>query len=252
MRGRRCSELACGEAQRFIREMCELESARLHPHMAALQAADRADKGAQLFDDFSVDKAFVLAEWQVRASCFTRLPLKLLCIGHQDITVARTHLAICLVMAHQLDPDECHPLVRKWLCRPSADRDTLLQFLRGTPIQELPELHMLRCQARFASNLEIGIERRHAQMHHCLQTARHHSEAYASISMRKREILQEMESSDAFPTVLATLLDRCGSERAVAEVPKANSCRKEAVESGLLRMRVQDSCCFCFLVAQLM
>ena len=187
MRGRRVSEIATGALSRFVDEALEVGYQDLLQYAAHMPA----ESSAKLSHEFSAGKAFVLAEMQARFSCLTQLPLKLLCIGHPDLNTARTHLAIALVQYANIPAGQTpHPLSRKLF---HDLREPLLEFLHGSSVDEFPELLLLRQQARFASNIEVGIERRHAQLHRHIRLATHHSPAYASVGMRKDEVIQLLD-----------------------------------------------------------
>ena len=207
MRGRRVSEIAAGALNRFVEEALGIGYRDLLQYAAHMPA----ESSAKLSHEFSAGKALILAELQARFNCLNQLPLKLLCIGHPDIQTARTHLAIALVQyANVPEGHDPHPMCRKLF---HDLRVPLLDFLQGQNIEEFPELLLMRQQARFASNIEVGIERRHAQLHRHIRLATNHSAAFASVGMRKDEIIQLLEEKPGDVTQMALLIDRAGSAK---------------------------------------
>ncbi|CAE7347030.1 unnamed protein product [Symbiodinium sp. KB8] len=192
MRGRRCPELATGEVRRFVLRILAVAAAKLTRHVGALTR----QQSQRMLQDFEAGKALLLAEWELRASCFLELPLKLLCIGHPQLRLARTHMAICLAkydaVAGRANTTQ-HPLAVKWLDSSGPLRQLILQFVHGAAPETLGPLAAFRAKARLASNLEVAIERCHAQLHRALRLAPRHSEAYASVNLRKSEIIQDMD-----------------------------------------------------------
>ena len=148
MRGRRCPELATGEVRRFVLRILAVAAAKLTRHVGALTR----QQSQRMLQDFEAGKALLLAEWELRASCFLELPLKLLCIGHPQLRLARTHMAICLAkydaVAGRANTTQ-HPLAVKWLDSSGPLRQLILQFVHGAAPETLGPLGAFR--ARHAS-----------------------------------------------------------------------------------------------------
>ncbi|CAE7869098.1 unnamed protein product [Symbiodinium microadriaticum] len=172
MRGRRCPELATGEVRRFVLRILAVAAAKLTRHVGAL----------------------------------TR--------QQSQRILARTHMAICLAkydaVAGRANTTQ-HPLAVKWLDSSGPLRQLILQFVHGAAPETLGPLAAFRAKARLASNLEVAIERCHAQLHRALRLAPRHSEAYASVNLRKSEIIQDMDRLEGFAHEMSSLVDKCGS-----------------------------------------
>ena len=95
----------------------------------------------------------------------------------------------------------------------STVRRQVIQFLRGDDIEGLPELLEIRRQAMFVSNLEQSIERRHAELHKAIRLSTHHSEAYASLGLRRDEVIELMREKPNEAIRLAVLIDEVGTMR---------------------------------------
>ena len=100
MRGRRVSEICCDGVEPTIDEIFDVTYLRLLPHCTNLVDGDRAE----ILQEFSIGKVYILAEAQIRWSCMGDLPLKLFCAGHWDEDIARTQLAMCLILYENIDP----------------------------------------------------------------------------------------------------------------------------------------------------
>ena len=155
MRGRRCPELAVGEVGRFVRRILAVGAAKLTRHVGVLTQQQRQ----RMLQDFDAGKALLLAEWELRASCFLELPLKLLCVGHPSLRVARTHMAICLAkydaLAHRANTNQ-HPLAVKWLDSNSPLRQLVLQFVHGAAPETLGAACSLSCQGSACQQFGSG------------------------------------------------------------------------------------------------
>lgn len=175
------------------------------------------NEAAKVMHELSIGKDFVLAELRMRTDCFSQLPLHLLCLGHHDLGVMRAHLAICLIQYEHLrcTGADAHPMTRALLSPGGPLRDSVMVFLHGGDLS--PALLDFRRKAQLSSNLEVAVERRHAQLHQHLRAAPHHSEAFASIGLRRHEILEDMRNNPAVANRMAVLIDRAGHPKCALE-----------------------------------
>ena len=81
------------------------------------------------------------------------------------------------------------------------------KITHGTPPEHLPMVEDFRDKSRHATNVETQIERGHAQLHRWVASAPHHSECFASVSMRREDVITGVESSDASAWAFAEELD---------------------------------------------
>ena len=106
MKGRRVSEMCCGDIFTRVDDIAEAQHLDLLAHTASLSDRD----AATVLQEFSMGRNFVQAELQVRLNPFVQLLLKVLCIGHHDVLAARNHMAICLVQwENNTDAQRAHP-----------------------------------------------------------------------------------------------------------------------------------------------
>ena len=206
MRGRRVPEIAAGDLHRYVTTLCELDLARLIQQTAPFNAEARQG----VTRNFESCKRFLLAELQLRLTWFDTLPLKALTIGHHDEAKARAGLLISCAM---YDRDvgrpgvQVHRFSERLFGHGAASlRAAVFDVITGAPFEDHPELLLLRAKARFASNIEIGIERDHAQLHRHILLASHHTEAYASLAMRKGEILDSFDENPERARTFAGIL----------------------------------------------
>ena len=115
--------------------------------------------------------------------------------GRNDINCPKTDGIDAEFVTAQIEAsDSTHPA---WNTEWGPGFAEVLQFLHGadTSADLLPILHELRIKTECSSNVETQIERDHAELHQFVQMAHHVSEAYASIAMRRHEIVRWLERS---------------------------------------------------------
>ena len=95
-------------------------------------------------------------------------------------------------------------------------RESIVQIVHGARFQDHPEVQKERRKAMFLSSTEVSIERDHALMHAHIKTAPYHSEAYASIQVRKHEILPFVERSAEHLQSFCDRLSQARTPNAVA------------------------------------
>ena len=172
-----------------------------------------------IISEFHQGKRFILTEVRLRITCFNHEPLKGLSIGHRDIRKARAGMIITLAL-YRRRPQSAHPfIVKVYGNQPGSMLHSVLAVIHGDNFAAHPDLLEVRHKAMLASSSEIGIERDHAQMHRNLLLASNHSEAYASLSMRKGEIVDHMETGTCAARQLANILDSVSTpQKALAEL----------------------------------
>ena len=153
-----------------------------------------ADERGRILHDFADGKAFLLAEFALRTRTWTQLPLKLFCLGHWDMAVVRQHAAQCLVLYDNLPAGQArHAWTEKLLSPQGTLRPMIEALVLGHQgFDDLPELQHERAKTQFAPIIEISIE--HAQLHRSIRLAPRHSGAFASIMLRKGEVISAMEA----------------------------------------------------------
>jgi hypothetical protein len=210
MRGRRAAEIACGELHELVETRLQLRFTRLLHALRGLTTQQRR----VILDVFETGKANILDEFAIRFSCYKHLPLKLLCIGHYDVRKAREHLVHCLCLYQLLE--NRGSFFTESLLNPLHKRAQVLAVVQGfNAFEEFPDLHSVRVSARMTSTMEVSVERIHKDLHQNIKLAPNHSTAYASLSLRKREILSAMEAD---PNVAFALAGIVGSTRSAAEI----------------------------------
>jgi hypothetical protein len=211
MRGRRGSELACGQLSPFLTQLADTTSAHLQANLDGASPVQRAS----VLADFDVGKAFLLAEFTLRTQCWTQLPLKLICLGHWDLAVVRQHLGQCLVLYDNLPGGTHHPWTEQLLHPASPLRDMCELLIAGdTTFDECDDLAKHRARAQFLPTLEVSIERKHAQLHHGIRLSPRHGGAFASMMLRKGELIRGLdENAEELHTELAALLRAYSSPR---------------------------------------
>ena len=132
---------------------------------------------------------------RLRNHCFYRLPLKALAIGHPDVRKARAGLVIALAQFRMEVSGASHEWIQAMFVEhPDSLLPSVLAVIHGDRFDAHPQLQQQRRKAMFVSNSEIGVERDHAQLHQNILAAHNHSEAYASIHMRKYELVEALEN----------------------------------------------------------
>lgn len=213
MRGRRGPELACGGIQRFIDELETTTSVELQAKLDGLNSGARGI----VLRDFEIGKAFLQTELALRTQCWSKLPLKLFCLGHWDLEVVRQNLAQCLVLYANLPACSAHRWTEEVLSPAGALRAICEGIVeRALPFDDWGELAHHRARAQFAPTLEISIERKHAQLHHHIRLAPRHGGSFASVFLRKAEVMRGLErQQETSQKDLAALLQACCSPSAV-------------------------------------
>ena len=213
MRARRVSEIACGGLEKFVSEASEMALTALVMELAGMAPVSTAT----LKSEFQVGKRFVTTELRLRIEAYYRLPIKAVSVGHPDERKARAGLAICLALHSQGGDNARHPLCERLFgVGPDSMRASVIAVVHGDWFSQHPALLQQRRKMRFVSNSEISVERDHAMLHQHLLTASNHTEAYASVQMRKSEIVKHMESSEEHVAQLANHLADVRSAKAVA------------------------------------
>jgi hypothetical protein len=187
MRGRRGPELAAGVLGKFVAECVEAEAVSLILQIRN-PALSEADLG-EISRDFELGKQHILTDISLRASCYQQLPLKLLSIGHPEVSEVRRGIKLCLAMYDQLTPAaQSHPLVRTFLSPDGPLRPELILIAAGGHPDQCPEIKRWRTLFMLIPTIEINIERVHASLKRNIQSIRRHGPAYVSISIRKLEL----------------------------------------------------------------
>ena len=140
------------------------------------------------------------------------LPARLISIGHWDERKARTGLLICFALFRSAP--STHPLCTFLFITHLA---SVLRIIHGDLFSQHPTIFRVRCKAMFASSSEIGIERRHAQLHRGILLSSNHSEGYASLTMRKGEILEHFNKKPFAARELAYKLVGLSNTRKILE-----------------------------------
>ena len=188
MRGRRGPDLAVGRHRAVFQQMAhEQEDILFMVHLAALSENDRRD----LMLDFAAGRARLATELEVRLSVWDTLPLKLFALGYHDADVAREALVQCCVQFEELteqeQQSEVHVLTTRLLSHNGEHRQQLVQFLQGQDLSQ--QLQCIADQMILTPTLEISVERLHAFLKQRTLATHHISGAYASLQLRKPEIL---------------------------------------------------------------
>ena len=151
-----------------------------------------ADVRTQVVDDFTHGKDFLLLELALRTSAWTKLPLRLLALGHNDESLVRHALVDSLVQYEHLpDALRAHELTHLLLAPGGVLREQIVAFVQGThSFNELPELRRYRDIAVFVPVIEVSVERIHAVLHKGIRLAPRHGPSFVSVAVRRAEIWQ--------------------------------------------------------------
>jgi hypothetical protein len=209
MRGKRAPNLSVGELRDHIEGTSSFAFATLMGNLSDLSEEQR---GVVLTNWF-IGKNFIAVEVALRSACHERIPLKLLCLGHHDITTMRIHLAICLLQFDSLPVGaEMHESVFELLSPLGVLRQAIEDIVSGArSVSEFPRIMYYRTRARFTVTMEISVERLHAELHKSLRNATNHKGNFASVMARKPEILEIVYKSDASVRELASELSSVAS-----------------------------------------
>ena len=189
MRGRRAADLATGQHRVVFNEIArEQEDMLFMVHLSALPEDDRRD----LLLDFAAGRARLITELELRLSVWEALPLKLFALAFHEEDIARASVLSCFVQFSELSAEEqaseVHALTRKLLSSDGPLRSLVVDWVQGGDMSE--ELQDLRSQMLLTPTLEISVERLHAFLKQRTLATHHISGAYASLQLRKPEILR--------------------------------------------------------------
>ena len=182
MRGRRAAELVDGALTRFAQELLDVLFVEILALVAPLSQEDRNT----ILDEFDAGKIYILIELNIRSQLYESLPLKLLILGHLDFDKVRAGLIDCLLQYEALEnPD----VISQSILGHAGMRAEVLRFVvQQVHITECPGLRRFRLRALFLPTTEISIERKHAELHRWILAAPHHSPAFASLGVRRKEV----------------------------------------------------------------
>ena len=189
MRGRRGPDLATGQCKKvFMQAAQEQEDTLFMVHLAGLPEADARD----LMLDFAAGRARLLSELQIRLSVWDTLPLKLFGLAFHDRDVARQIVLECFVQFEELSRQEqetaFHDLTRQVLAPNGPFREEVIHWLQGAALS--PGLEAIVSRMALTPRLEISVERLHAFLKQRTLATHHISGAYASLQLRRPEIIR--------------------------------------------------------------
>ena len=187
MRGLRLPEVAAGDFFVMVRKLADQSSARLLVRLPKQLSA--AARGSML-SSFERGRSFLIYTFGLKVSCYLSPPLLLLASSHHSRPVAQDAVRQCL----RCSPT--HPLLLELQQDPLKEQAIL--FCEGMELELLPELDMLVSKFHFAHSSERRVEGAHAfvQRRSCL--ARRRTEAWDSLSLRMKEIVDMMDSDSEF------------------------------------------------------
>ena len=190
MRGRRGPDLAAGQFRHIFNAAAhEQEDLLLMVHLASLPDTDRRD----IMLDFEAGRSRLLTEVEIRLSVWDALPLKLFALAYHDEDAARETVLQCCMQFEELTAAEqdtsVHELTRKLLSHTGSGslRSDVVRWLQGHEMSSC--LEAISSQMRFTPTLEISVERLHAFLKQRTLASHHISGAYASLQLRRPEIV---------------------------------------------------------------
>ena len=191
MRGRRAPDLATGQFREIFKQAAhEQEDMLFMVNLASLPERDRRD----IMLDFAAGQARLLTEVEIRLSVWDTLPLKLFALGHPDQDLAREAILKCCVQFEELSAAEqessVHQISSKLFSRNSdvGLRADVVSWLQGN--EQSSPLRLVASQMALTPTLEISVERLHAFLKQRTLATHHISGAYASLQLRRPEILR--------------------------------------------------------------
>ena len=195
MRARRAAELVDGALTRLAQELLDVLFLEILALVAPLSQEDRN----RILDEFDAGKIYILIELNIRSQLYESLPLKLLILGHLDVDKVRAGLIDCLLQYEALEnPDVISQSI---LWHASMRAEALRFVVEHIHITECPGLRRFRLRALFLPTTEISIERKHAELHRWILSAPHHSPAFASLGVRRKEVTATVDDPLAFESL---------------------------------------------------
>ena len=147
MRGCVAPLLAAGQLDKFLGRVLEVAYGRLLTVRDSLMQDDDT-LWKLLVADFNSAKAHLTIYFRMKMGCWTSLPYLLAGLAHPDVAVAQTTVAKAVLLYDNNKGVSRHPLTEK-LLGPGQLRTEVYKFLAGTPLQELPDLHMMAALLMF-------------------------------------------------------------------------------------------------------
>ena len=204
MRGCNVCRMACNEHLEVFDRIGTTHQNRLIPHTVRLNEGSRH----AVMANFTIGKNGIFAELSVRFNCTEHIPIKICCFGHPDKRKARTHGALCLIEYENIPLEEQQLPLTDEVCNPAGPTfGEAIDFIQGGDFALVPRLRVVRNKGKFASNVETAIERDHAFLHRQIILAPHHSEAFASLGIRRPNLVSAVDESRAAAIRFSELLD---------------------------------------------
>ena len=184
MRGRRAADLVGQYCAIFEEVAGECKNTLFMVHLASLARADQRD----LMLDFEAGKARLATELKLRLSVWDTLPLKLFALGFHNQDRARKAMVECCLQFEQLSEQEQESSVHVLTTKLLSYKGVYRFFMQGGELS--PALQSIAHQMLLTPTLEISVERLHAFLKQRTLASHHISGAYASLQLRRPEILK--------------------------------------------------------------
>ena len=156
--GRRAAWLALGKWKELMQRMFEASEAELYAVCSGLNPEERDI----IFDNWRAGRKAFMAEMVLKFSYWAALPFLLCAIAADDPLDGRWAASECIRMydtsvAQRLLHEICH----RFLKAGSQFRSHLLDFIRGTPLAEFPQLYAELLRLKWILTVERSIEAKH-------------------------------------------------------------------------------------------
>lgn len=111
LRGRNMWRLTTGSTRTLVHESFGICYNALVPHIGGVSSEARTELVAELY----VARDFTYTEFVLRYSVAESVPHKVMCLGHPNQRIARTHFAICVVLAERCPASSRTDLINRRL-----------------------------------------------------------------------------------------------------------------------------------------
>ena len=189
----RAAEIACGQFSRWIENMVGLELAEIG---GSLQGC-APDERARILADCQAARQHVVFAAQAELTCWERTPRVFCGLSHATESMARAAAMSGYQQWLQMSDEvkaQAHALTRAF-CNEGPLHDEVVDFISGTPRQQLPLLMREAGRLLFVPVNEISVERLHAQTHKQLKHAPHAGGVAVSWAHRSPGFLQQLSAS---------------------------------------------------------
>jgi hypothetical protein len=202
---------------------------------ARLNAADRQ----VVLGDFVKARAHLRFVMTLKFSTWQQLPLKMAGIADSDLSQARATAASCLALYEAAAPQHgaLHPLCHVLMGRETHLRHELLQFVRGTPLAELPALCCFLGRFKFICTSERAVEAMHAEVLKSTRRSPHHSPMYVAVRQCLPFLQRELEAK---PRTLGAIAQCCQQVRTPLQAAHRLGFAKHPGIAGGPRARTRD------------